>query len=146
MLSHDLVKIETYLNAYQAQIAKSKLDANNIYCYLKDEEIVQQDWLRTIAYGGVKLYVRKEDETIAKTILEQESIEEYLDYKSDEEQATDFPIYEGKPCIYCGSTNTRKQKFNKSAMAVGIFLLGLPFLFPSKKHYCFSCNEEFILE
>ena len=66
MLSHDLVKIETYLNAYQAQIAKSKLDANNIYCYLKDEEIVQQDWLRTIAYGGVKLYVRKEDEILAK--------------------------------------------------------------------------------
>lgn len=145
MLNHDLVKIETYLNVYEAQIAKSKLEANNIYCYLKDEEIVQQDWIRTIAYGGVKLYVRIEDESIARTLLEQEIVEEDIDYSSDNNLDTDFPIYEGKACIYCRSTNTRKQKYSTAALALGIFLLGIPFLFPSKKHYCFNCNTDFIL-
>ncbi|HNF48954.1 MAG TPA: DUF2007 domain-containing protein [Chitinophagales bacterium] len=65
----DLVLIQTYFQVIDAQLAKSKLDAYDVFCFLKDENLVQNDWLRTIAYGGVKLYVRAEDKARAEEIL-----------------------------------------------------------------------------
>jgi hypothetical protein len=65
----DLVKLETYYDVMQAQIAKSKLEAYGIYCFLQDENLVQTDWLRTIAYGGVKLFVREDDLQQARELL-----------------------------------------------------------------------------
>jgi hypothetical protein len=68
-MKSDLVKLETYYDIIQAQIAKSKLEAYGVYCFLQDENLVQTDWLRTIAYGGVKLFVREEDAEYARQVL-----------------------------------------------------------------------------
>lgn len=71
IMKGDLVKLETYFDVMQAQIAKSKLEAYHVFCFLQDENLIQMDWLRTIAYGGVKLFVREEDLENAKEILMQ---------------------------------------------------------------------------
>jgi Putative prokaryotic signal transducing protein len=70
----DLVKIETYFDVMQAQLAKSKLEAYGIYCFLQDENLVQTDWLRTIAYGGVKLFVREADVQQALELLSEGAV------------------------------------------------------------------------
>ena len=71
IMKGDLVKLEIYFDVMQAQIAKSKLEAYDVFCFLQDENLLQTDWLRTIAYGGVKLYVREEDLQYAKEVLTQ---------------------------------------------------------------------------
>ncbi len=71
-MSDNPTKIGTYFNVFEAQLAKSKLDAYEIFCFLQDENIVQTDWFRAIAYGGVKLFVREEDVEKALEILKEE--------------------------------------------------------------------------
>lgn len=75
-MKSDLVKLETYLDVVKAQIAKSKLEAFGVFCFLQDENLIQTDWLRTIAYGGVKLFVREEDAEYAKQLLNTEETNE----------------------------------------------------------------------
>ena len=70
----ELVKIGTYLDMVQAVLAKSKLEAYGIYCFMQDENLVQTDWLRTIAYGGVKLFVREADVQQAMDILNEHEL------------------------------------------------------------------------
>jgi hypothetical protein len=82
-MKSDLVKLETYYDVMQAQIAKSKLEAYGVFCFLRDENLVQMDWLRTIAYGGVKLYVREEDLEYAKELLKQEPENEEEHFNSN---------------------------------------------------------------
>lgn len=75
-MKRELVKLETYFDIMQAQIAKSKLEAFGVFCFLQDENLVQIDWLRTIAYGGVKLFVREEDVEYARELLQPSGEEE----------------------------------------------------------------------
>ena len=40
-MENDLVKIATFYNQFDAELAKFKLEENNIYCFLKNEHTAQ---------------------------------------------------------------------------------------------------------
>lgn len=52
-----------------AHIAKGRLEAEGIPCSLMDENLVQTDWLYSIAVGGIKLQVDEEFAARAHVIL-----------------------------------------------------------------------------
>ncbi|HLA75528.1 MAG TPA: DUF2007 domain-containing protein [Gammaproteobacteria bacterium] len=72
----DFVTIATYDNMPLAHIAMGRLQAEGIPCMLADENLVQTDWLYSIAVGGIKLQVSPQYVSWAQEVLE-------TDYSSD---------------------------------------------------------------
>jgi hypothetical protein len=62
-----LTTIARFSFPFEAQIAKSKLEAMGIPAFVADEHTINMDWLYSNAMGGVRLQVLQEqaDEAIA---------------------------------------------------------------------------------
>ncbi len=60
-----LITIATFDTLPDAHIALGRLRAAGIDAYLADENLVQTDWLYSIAVGGIKLRVREDDAELA---------------------------------------------------------------------------------
>jgi hypothetical protein len=57
----NLVTVAIYDTMPDAHIALGKLESEGIEAWLKDEHLVQTDWLYGIAVGGIKLQVEAAD-------------------------------------------------------------------------------------
>lgn len=66
----ELVTVRTFDNYFSANIILTRLQADGIECYLKDENTVTIDPILTYAIGGIKLVVKKEDEEKVMKLLE----------------------------------------------------------------------------
>jgi hypothetical protein len=65
----DYVTIAVFDTMPDAHIALGRLQAEGIEAYLADENLVQTDWLYSIAVGGIKLRVPASDKAKAEVIL-----------------------------------------------------------------------------
>ncbi len=68
--STNLVVIATFNNSVEATLSQGLLKAQGIESWFQDEATVNLAWYLTIAVGGIKLFVRAEDEQLARTILD----------------------------------------------------------------------------
>ena len=66
----EFVTVATYDKPTDAHIALGRLAAEGIEGQLFDENMVQMDWLYSIALGGIKLRVARGDEKAARAVLE----------------------------------------------------------------------------
>lgn len=66
----EFVTVATYDQAIDAHIALGRLSAEGIEAQLFDQNMVQMDWLYSIALGGIKLRVTRGDEKAAREVLE----------------------------------------------------------------------------
>lgn len=66
----ELVTVATYDRVMDAHIALGRLTAEGIEARLFDDQMVQMDWLYSIALGGVKLRVARGDAKAARAVLE----------------------------------------------------------------------------
>jgi hypothetical protein len=64
-----LVTVATFPEAIEAHIFRNRLEAEGIPCVLADEHIVSNQPWHSIAYGGVKLRVRRQDQERAADII-----------------------------------------------------------------------------
>jgi hypothetical protein len=64
-----MVTVAAYDDMPSAHIAMGRLRAEGIECWLADENLVQTDWLYSIAVGGIKLQVDRKYATWAAEIL-----------------------------------------------------------------------------
>ncbi|MCL6614978.1 MAG: DUF2007 domain-containing protein [Firmicutes bacterium] len=71
-MPEELVLVKSFLWPFEANMAKSRLEADGITCFLFDEEIVTANWLYSTAVGGVKLFVKAGDLERAREILGEE--------------------------------------------------------------------------
>lgn len=67
-MENELVTIAIYGNPIEAGVAKTKLDSENIYCFLANEELMSSPNLRTVI-GQVELQVKFSDVIKAKQAL-----------------------------------------------------------------------------
>jgi DNA-directed RNA polymerase subunit RPC12/RpoP len=67
----ELVTIKTFDNSIQAHILKTKLESENIMCFLFDENIVSLNPLYNITVGGIKLKINVSDIDKATEIIEE---------------------------------------------------------------------------
>ena len=139
-----IVTFRTFYDPMLAEIIKGKLEANDIPCYLADENINTIMPIYNQLTGGVKLRVFARDLENAKMIVaEDHSLE-----TTDEQ-----PVGAAFACPYCNSTNTRyglatERKHNWLGIAVSFlasltFFVGIyPFL-ANKVRHCFNCGRDF---
>lgn len=121
-----LLVIRTYGRALDAQIARSRLQASGIPCFLPDEQLSTIDPLLTDALGGVRLQVAAADAERAREILDQPlDLAEEL----DPEQG----------CPYCESPYW-SERWSSWQVAGGIALLGIPFRFMRRRCVCHRCE------
>jgi hypothetical protein len=65
----DLVGLRRFRDVPEALLAKGRLEASGIECFLADENMVRMDWFISNLLGGVKLLVQPEDFCKASQIL-----------------------------------------------------------------------------
>ncbi len=70
------ITVATFDNQPNAHISMGKLHAAGIDASLADENMVQTDWLASIAVGGIKLEVDEADAARATQILAEDWSEE----------------------------------------------------------------------
>jgi hypothetical protein len=64
-MENKLIKIATYYNNFDAELAKLKLEENNIFCFLKNEHVAQLQF----GIANFELMVNESDKEIALQIL-----------------------------------------------------------------------------
>ncbi|MFN4763297.1 putative signal transducing protein [Gillisia sp. Q332] len=131
-------KIAVFQYSSEAQIIKSRLEAEGVEVFLFDQFTIDTDPLVSNAIGGIKLKVWAEDEAKALHILK--SISEYsLD---DDGQEIECPI--------CGSTKVELAttvKDVKSFLAyIFSFLSNSPPINTRHEYRCNTCKQKFDLE
>jgi len=85
----ELVTVKTFDNYFLANIILTKLHAEGVECYLKDEYTVTLDPILTNAIGGIKLVVKQQDEAVTLQLLKRYD-DEYM---------------KAATCPKCGSNN-----------------------------------------
>jgi len=65
----EYITVATFDKTTDAHIAMGRLAAEGIRALLFDDNMVQMDWLYSIALGGIKLRVARSDESLARSIL-----------------------------------------------------------------------------
>ena len=131
-------KIAVFQYSSEAQIIKSRLEAEGVEVFLFDQLTIDTDPLVSNAIGGIKLKVWAEDEEKAKNILK--TISEYsLD---DEGQDIECPI--------CGSSKVELVTTIKDVKSLLAYIFSL--LSNSRpdhnrhKYRCDTCKQTFDLE
>jgi hypothetical protein len=80
----DLVLLRRFRDIPEALLAKGRLDASGINCFLADENMVRMDWFISNFLGGVKLLVEPADFTKASRVLN-EPLPSELDDNDDDD-------------------------------------------------------------
>ncbi|MCC6582649.1 MAG: DUF2007 domain-containing protein [Chitinophagales bacterium] len=77
-MSDNLIRIATFYNQFDAELAKLKLEENNIFCFLKNEYLAQLQF----GIANFELMVKEDDKDLALHCLNTEgddlNISEYL--------------------------------------------------------------------
>lgn len=114
-----------------ANIYLSKLQSENIDCYLKDEFTTTIMPVISNAIGGIKLCVIETELEKAKTIL--------LEFENEKKQ--------NQKCLKCGSTNVQYvvQTHNPKNILIALVSWLMASFALSKKnvYHCYSCGFEF---
>lgn len=63
------VEVAVYFNTFEADIAKSKLEAFGVFCFIEDDSAMSTEWFGNSANSKLKLFVRTEDAKRAHEIL-----------------------------------------------------------------------------
>jgi len=73
----DLVVLRSFRDVPEALLAKGRLEASGIECFLGDENMVRMDWFISNLLGGVKLLVQPADFSRASEILNEPVSDEF---------------------------------------------------------------------
>jgi hypothetical protein len=125
----DLVTVKTFDNYFSANITLTRLQAQGIECYLKDENTVTIDPMLSNAIGGIKLVVKSEAAASVKKILDGYQLEYLL-------SAT---------CPNCGSnsfTYVAKQDAANFVTAIFTWMFSSYAVAPNYVYRCGNCDYE----
>jgi rubrerythrin len=68
-MADELVTVQTYRFAPEAEAARMHLEGEGLTVFLADKEIVNMDWLLGVAVGNVKLQVPQSQAARARALL-----------------------------------------------------------------------------
>ena len=125
----ELVTVKTFDNYFSANIILTRLQAEGIECYLKDENTVTIDPILSNAIGGIKLVVKKDDELTVTKLLGTYHIEYLL-------SAT---------CPKCGSNSfsqVTKPTTKNYVTAILTWLFSSYAIAPESIYRCGNCGYE----
>ena len=115
----------------QAELAKMKLNAEGIKCFLAGRNFVGTYWLCSMADQGVKLQVKESD---AKRALEILGTKEKVEIDLTEEPTN-------LRCPKCHSEDIEYEKFSKKMFFLGILFFRFPLPLLKKRYKCNNCGH-----
>ncbi|WP_426415105.1 DUF2007 domain-containing protein [Aestuariirhabdus sp. LZHN29] len=126
-----LVTIASYSFPYEAQIARSRLQAQGVDAYVADEHTINMQWFYSDALGGVKVQVTPADVERARSILAE-----------DLSQEADLVAWASSPsavtCRHCGGTHLEPYTSGKRMAFMMFLALQFP-LWPG--HHALRCRD-----
>jgi hypothetical protein len=128
------VTVASFDEPYKANIAKIKLEAEGIKCFLSGENFVATYWLLSRAEGGIKLKVNEADAETATEILMRKEI------SSDAHKSSGFDDYD-LVCPKCNSENIEYERYSWKMTMLSILLFSLPVTWLKKKYKCLVCGH-----
>ncbi|MGO9147653.1 MAG: hypothetical protein ACLQDF_14930 [Desulfomonilia bacterium] len=135
--SEKYVTIATYIGAWEAHLARAKLESEGIYALVLDDQTASINWIYSSALCAVRLQVREEDSKRAIHLLETTAEEEPAILQKFSALDTTAPI-----CPACGSSNISRARFSSPVAVLSFLLFGLPFLFIRKRFVCKNCGRK----
>lgn len=134
-----LVTIASFINPWDAYLAKGKLEDEGIPALIADEYHVWANWIYAQALGGVKIQVFEENASAANDILSSLAQGRYA-----EELKSEYPDLDANNCPQCGS-DRYKSRMPFGFMLLAILTLGiLSIIFPLRRdsHQCLRCGHK----
>lgn len=117
-----LVTVAAFSLPHEAHLARLRLDAEGIPCFVVDENIVAINWLYSNAIGGVKVQVPQSFAEQAIAVLEPGASAEPAERQEPETAREDV----GQRCPQCGSADVMFQKFSRRIAFLSILFVGVP--------------------
>ncbi|MBF9239078.1 DUF2007 domain-containing protein [Hymenobacter sp. BT683] len=139
-----VVFLESYYEPMAANLARTRLEAAGIPCFLSNENLVSLMPLYSPITGGVRLHVRQADAEAALEILQ--AVPVPLATGPDEASfAADAPDPVAPRCPKCGSPDVAYGPATRNTYGLWSGLLSILLRYPvrGKRHHCFHCGHEF---
>ena len=127
----EFVILQSFNNYVDAHLLRSRLESEDIECWLQDENTVTINPIWTNAVGGIKLMVKKEDFVRASDI--------FRETENNRKQAIECPNCKGHNVELVSTP----RKASNWISAIFGFLLGDYAMSVDKVNHCFDCGHEF---
>jgi hypothetical protein len=134
MSNQKLVTLASFDNAIDAHLLRSKLENEEILCFIFDENMVSLNPLHNITVGGIKVKVMEEDLDVAQKLLDHVSMQPIKN--------SDGTVL---ACPNCGSSHVTPgvKTTNIWGFILWILMLGMYPLDMKTKFYCQQCKTMF---
>jgi ribosomal protein S27AE len=126
-----LVTVMAFSTLWEAEMARSRLQAEGVPTFLKDGYTINMDWLLSNALGGVKVQVAEGELTRARQIL---STPFEVDVR--DEGTSECLI----KCPRCGNENIQYRVSGRRWTFLTWVLCGIPLIWPRKRLFCGKCG------
>jgi DNA-directed RNA polymerase subunit M/transcription elongation factor TFIIS len=136
-MTDKLITIANFIEPFQADLARAKLESEGIKCFLAGENFVATYWLLSNADRGIKLQVRESEAEKALEVLSPEEgagVQEPSGASAASEAAD-------LRCPKCSSENIGYEEFSRKAFFLGILFLRFPLAFPKRSTKCRECGH-----
>lgn len=127
----EFVILQSFENYLDAHLLLSRLESENIECWLQDENTVTINPIWTNAVGGIKLMVKKEDFVRASDI--------FRESENNRKQAVECPNCKGHNVELVSTP----RKASNWISAIFGFLFANYAMSVDKVNHCFNCGHEF---
>lgn len=125
-----IIVFQQFNNVIEANLAKTKLDAYDVPCFLADENFVSLYPIQNDIFPGVRLCIFEKDEEQAREVLKENNL---LTVSK-----------EIVHCTHCHSTYVVREEDRKHWIYRVRVALLLSLFIPSKTiYYCHDCKREF---
>lgn len=132
-----LVTFRVFYTSVKAHLVKTRLESEQIECYLFDENINSLNMAYSMAVGGIKLKIKDTDVNRAEELIKDFESLEVID---DENNKVKCPKCNSNE-FYSGYTSLRSLKGILSAI-LSLFLVVIPF-YCKFVYKCTKCGYEF---
>jgi hypothetical protein len=141
---NSVVFLESYYEPMAANLARTRLEAAGIPCFLSNEQLVSLLPLYSPITGGVRLHVRQRDAEAAAEILRTVPVPPATG-PDEASFAADAPDPVTPRCPRCGSSDVAYGLATRNTYGFWSGLLSLLLRFPvrDKRYHCFHCSNEF---
>ena len=139
-----IIVLESYYEPMAAHLARTRLEAAGIPCFLTNEHLISLNRLYSNVAGGVRLHVRFDDAAAAAAVLIDQP--EPLAVGPDEASFNaDAPDPVVPRCPKCGSSNVAYGQATRNTYGFWSGLLSVLLRFPirGQRFHCFHCGHEF---
>jgi DNA-directed RNA polymerase subunit M/transcription elongation factor TFIIS len=130
-MDENLVTAMAFSTLWEAEMALSRLESEDIPAYLKDGHTVNMNWLLSNAVGGVKVQVADVDLKRAKKVLTTPLIVDVQEESDPEDVIV---------CPRCRNENIQYEISGRRWTFMTWVLCGIPLIWPRKRLYCSRCG------